>query len=67
MQKYKTKMGEMWDTIAYKLFGDEKKATDLIAINPRFADYIVFTGKETILIPDSIETIDTSTLAPWRR
>jgi phage tail protein X len=67
MQKYQTKMGEMWDSIAYKLYGDEKKATDIIAVNPRLADYISFTGKEVINLPDNVETIDTSTLAPWRR
>ena len=67
MQKYRTKNGEMWDSIAYKLYGDEKKATDIIAVNPRLADYVVFTGKEIINLPDNVEHIDTSTLAPWRR
>ena len=67
MTRYKPNKGEMWDNIAYTLYGDEKKATDLIAVNPRLADLIVFTGKEEITIPDTIESIDDSTLAPWRR
>lgn len=67
MKQYKPKMGEMWDIIAYNLYGDEMKATDLIAVNPRLADVIIFTGREIINLPDSVETFDTSTLAPWRR
>ncbi len=67
MKTYKPVFGEMWDSIAYKLYGDEKKATDIIAVNPRLADYIMFNGNETIFLPDNVETVDTSTLAPWRR
>lgn len=67
MKKYRPRNGEMWDSIAYKFYGDEKKATDIIAVNPLLADYVMFTGKEVINLPDNVETIDTSTLAPWRR
>ncbi len=67
MTKYKTKSGETFDLIAYSLYGDEMKSTDIIAVNPRFADYIVFTGEEVLNLPDDVETADNSTLAPWRR
>lgn len=67
MKQYKPKAGEMYDSIAFKLYGNEMKSTDIIAVNPRLADVIVFTGKETINLPDNVETADNSTLAPWRR
>ena len=67
MKEYTARTGEMWDSIAYNLFGDEKKATDIMASNPRLTDIIVFKGGEKINIPEDIETADNSTLAPWRR
>lgn len=57
----------MWDSIAYRMYGDEKKSTDLMAVNPRLVDIIVFKGGEKILLPDSVVSADNSTLAPWRR
>jgi hypothetical protein len=67
MKVYYPRSGETWDMIAYKLFGNEFKSTDIIAVNPRLANILVFTGDEHILIPDNVETKDRSTLAPWRR
>lgn len=67
MEIYKAKTGDMWDGIAYKLYGDEKKSTDIMAVNPRLVDIIVFKGGEKINLPDNVASVDNSTLAPWRR
>ena len=67
MEVYKAKTGDMWDAIAYKIYGNEKRATDIIAVNPRLTDVIMFKGGETIFLPDNVVSADNSTLAPWRR
>lgn len=67
MKKYTAKTGDMWDLIAFNLYGDEKKSTELMAANPRLTDIIMFDGGEVLNIPETIETADNSTLAPWRR
>ena len=67
MATYKAKTGETWDLIAYRLYGNEMAATDIIALNPRLTDVIIFEGGEKLNLPEKVETTDTSTLAPWRR
>ena len=67
MKKYTAKAGEMWDLLAYNLYGSEMRASDLMAANPQLTDIIIFEGDEILNIPEDIETADNSTLAPWRR
>jgi phage tail protein X len=67
MEQYTARAGETWDLIAYRLYGNEMAATDIIALNPRLADILIFEGGERLNLPEKVETTDTSTLAPWRR
>ena len=67
MNKYTAKAGETWDLIAFNLYGNEMKASEIIAENPRLTKIIIFEGGEVLNLPENVETADTSTLAPWRR
>ena len=67
MEMYTATDGESWDSIAYKLYKDEFKSTDIIAENPRLSDIIIFKGGEKIKLPESVDDTTPQTLAPWRR
>ena len=67
MKVYTAKTGDMWDSIALKLYGSEKKSTEIMAVNPRLVDIIVFSGGEKVNLPDNIKVAEPETLAPWRR
>lgn len=54
---YKTSQGDMWDSIAYKLYGNEKHMKELIAANWSYIGYSVFPAGVALNIP----TIDTTT------
>lgn len=67
MKVYTAKTGDMWDSIALALYGDEKKSTEIMAVNPRLVDIIIFSGGERVLLPDNIKMAEPLTLPPWRR
>lgn len=62
---YTAIMGDRWDSIAFKLWGREKLARELLAANPALADVPVFKGGEEIIVPDvELEPV-TANLPPW--
>lgn len=67
MKEYTAKTGDMWDSIALALYGDEKKSTEIMAVNPRLVDIIIFSGGEKVFLPDNIKIAEPLTLPPWRR
>ncbi|WP_310830380.1 tail protein X [Paenibacillus pedocola] len=63
---YKSVQGDTWDSIAFKLYGDEYLMTLLINANPELAQTVVFSGNVPVNVPD--KPVDASdTLPPWRR
>lgn len=66
--EYLCSAGEMFDSIALELYGDEKYACDLINANPKYAQKIVFDGTERLTIPLIEEDAETSasSAAPWK-
>lgn len=63
---YTTAAGDMWDHIAYKIYGDEQYMAQLMAANPAHASTVVFGGGVELIVPD-IEISASSNLPPWRR
>lgn len=59
--------GESFDSVARKLFGDEKYAAELLNANPEEDGKLVFSGGEVLRLPviDAEEEENTAT-APWR-
>ncbi|GIO09673.1 membrane protein [Brevibacillus reuszeri] len=63
---YTTIQGDMWDTVAYRVYGNEYLMTDLIDANPRHRNIVVFPAGIQLSIPE-IESPEPMTLPPWKR
>lgn len=63
---YIASRGDTWDSIAFKVYGDEFLCDDLCAANSRTLEgVIMFEGGEHVTIPDRL-TVKTSVIkAPW--
>lgn len=59
--------GETWDSIAFKYYSDEFKASLLMDNNPLLLDKLVFEGGEVLNIPEISEQEKSDTLPPWRQ
>lgn len=63
----KTVQGEAWDQIAKTEWGDEKLMHHLLEANPDLMDVVLFSGNDTIVIPEvSTEEIVGLNLPPWK-
>lgn len=65
---YTTTQGDTWDTIAYRLWGQETLMHQLIMANPEYGDVLVFGADITLSVP----AINTSpcvpaSLPPWMK
>lgn len=56
----------MWDSIAYKCYGDESGINVLMAVNETYVDTVVFPAGIVLTVPEYEKPV-TSTLPPWRR
>lgn len=67
---YIASAGESVDSIALKLYGDERYAKDILISNPQIAGRMILTGGERLLIPEMQNTSDregkTISSAPWK-
>ena len=52
--KYTASFGDTWDTIAYKVCGDEFESDALRRANRPYSDVLVFDGGESLIIPSDI-------------
>ena len=66
MDDYTTIQGDTWDTIAKKVYGDEKKLDVLMAANFDSLDYVVFPAGVAVNIPELDGQAD-SDLPEWRK
>lgn len=62
---YITVQGDMWDSIAYRFYGDDKKIGLLMRNNPDLLDIYVFSAGVPVYIPELPEE-DDSDLPEWR-
>jgi len=63
---YTTISGDMWDTVAYKVYGDESYMDKLIAANLEYRHIFIFPAGVELVLPDkAIET--SANLPPWKR
>ncbi len=62
---YKTKSGDVWDSIAKEVYGDESCASFLMANNQEYLEYFVFPEGVCLKVEDLPE--DESTLPDWRK
>lgn len=66
MRNYKTSQGDTWDSIAFKVYGDEHQMNTLIDANSAHRETVLFPAGVTLTIPD-VEVVATAPLPPWRR
>lgn len=71
-QTYRCSAGEMIDTIALTVYGDEKYACELLNANPQHSLTQVFTGGEILNLPvveipeNNAGSARMSDIAPWK-
>ncbi|CVK18458.1 tail protein X [Sporomusa sphaeroides] len=66
MRKYVTALGDTWDIIAYKMYGDERKMSVLIEANPQHRETVFFSADVALQVPD-VATATSTVLPPWKR
>lgn len=71
INEYRCAAGESWDSIALKVYGDEKYAADLLGANPALCEKIIFVGGEILRLPTVAQNqiggpVYTPANAPWR-
>lgn len=69
---YLCSAGESFDSIALGVYGDEKYAAELLQANGQYCGKLIFTGGETLSLPDIQAVTDADTglqigSAPWKR
>lgn len=62
---YTTVQGDMWDSIAFKFYGDEKYISLLLQNNPELLDIFVFSAGTKVYIPEAPEE-DEDDVPEWR-
>lgn len=50
-ETYTTIQGDTWDLIAYKVYGEESRMTDLIKANPSHVRTVIFSAGTTLKVP----------------
>jgi len=62
---YTTKQGDMWDAIAYHVYGDEYQMHYLMDANKDYVETVIFPAGVTLVIP-KLSTSETTNLPPWK-
>lgn len=68
MSIYITKQGDMWDEVAYNLYGSTAYTGKLIKANQQYSDTYIFPAGIVLSVPDlDDKDIEISVFPPWRR
>lgn len=63
---YIAAMGDTWDSISYKMYGNEFMCDDICKANSRELEgVIMFEGGEEVIIPDVVSSQLNVIKAPW--
>lgn len=66
LKTYTTIQGDMWDMIAYKVYGKEAYISKLLEANEDLKDIAIFPAGVPIICPEA-DPETSSILPPWRR
>lgn len=58
--RYTASFGDTWDTVAYKVCGDEFECDTLRKANRPFSGVLIFDGGESLIIPSDIGELQTT-------
>lgn len=68
MEEYRTKQGDMWDTIAQSQLGSTYYTAALMAVNQRYLTYVRFPAGVLLYLPEITESIEAQEdLPPWKQ
>lgn len=68
MNIYTTIQGDMWDSIAKKVYGTENAMDVLMKANPEHLNVAVFGARVQILLPQfTAQEAASTTVPPWRK
>jgi phage tail protein X len=67
MEEYTTVSGDTFDLVAYKVYGDETRAVELIDANLEHVDIVIFTEGISIKVPPIENSKRVSDLPPWKQ
>jgi phage tail protein X len=68
MQTYNASQGDMWDNLAYRIYGDEGLVSLLLYANPTLNKIIIFEKTTLINVPNRPIIVQTNqNLPPWKR
>ena len=65
-RSYTTIQGDMWDMIAYKLYGRESCMKELLEANEEYRETAIFPSGVTLNVPE-VSVPSSSSLPPWKR
>ncbi len=66
MREYITALGDTWDSIAYRMYGNERQMAVLIQSNPQHRETVIFAADVVIQVPE-VEAATAVVLPPWKR
>lgn len=67
MKTYTTKQGDLYDTISYRVYGDEGYAGQLMEANPAHVNTVIFPAGVQLNVPAVSKETSSQNLPPWRR
>lgn len=67
MTNYTTIQGDMWDLIAYKVYGNERYINLLLEANQKHRNTAIFSAGVVLTCPDIHADYLPEFLPPWRR
>lgn len=66
-KQYTTILGDTFDLIASKMYGDSKAIKKIIDANSQYSGTFVFSAGIVLNIPLNEEVSTSDNIAPWRR
>lgn len=65
METYTTVQGDMWDSIAYRVYGSEKHMDMLMRANMELLDIFIFGAGVVLAVPE-LHAKEEADMPPWR-
>ncbi|MEG2249905.1 MAG: tail protein X [Cetobacterium sp.] len=66
-KQYTTVLGDTFDLIASKMYGDSKAIKKIIDANSQYSGTFIFSAGIVLNIPLNEEVSTSDNIAPWRR
>ncbi|MGL6169175.1 MAG: tail protein X [Fusobacteriaceae bacterium] len=66
-RKYVTVLGDTFDLVAWKMYGNSRAIKKIIASNSKYSGTYIFDAGIELLIPAEEEVAKNENIAPWRR